>query len=254
MTRGLVLPACLAFAVAVSLLVPGRPGPHRLVDRPVPPWRRWLQVDGRPVTPRERRLHRLASWAVCAALLFLLGLPWGLAPAAGAVVLGPPLLARLQPAATRQRTERIVADLPLTIDLLAACLRAGRPPGEAVATVVHGIDGPLAEVLGEVERRLRLGTDPAQAWDSLQAEPACAGLARAVRRALRSGAPLASTLEYLADDVRQERRWNAETRARAVETRSVVPLGLCFLPAFILLGVIPTIAGSLSGILGLVSP
>ncbi|MFC0627649.1 type II secretion system F family protein [Kribbella deserti] len=254
MSRAQVLPACVTFAVAVALLAPGRPGPRRLVAPPPPPWNRWLPTAGREISPRERRLHRAASWSLAAAMLFLLGMPWGVLPAAASMVAVPLMLARLQPASVRQRAERIRADLPLTIDLLAACLRAGRPPDEAVATVVHAHDGPLSELLSEVERHLRLGADPAQAWETLQAEPACVSLTRAVTRALRSGAPLAATLEYLADDIRQERRWTAEERARAVETRSVVPLGLCFLPSFILLGVIPTIAGSLTGLLALTTP
>lgn len=251
-----IMSAALAFAVSVALLSPGRPGPRRLSE---PVERRWARLlpfaydeTGPVVGTRERVVRRGATAVVAGALLLLFGLPWGLLLGAVGFVLTPRLLARLEPAANRRRTERIIADLPLAVDLLAACLRAGRPPADAVATVARAVGGSLGDLLDEVERRLRLGADPDDAWDCLVGEPACAGLARAVRRAVRSGAPLASTLEHLADDVRQDRRWQAEERARAVETRSVVPLGLCFLPAFVLLGIVPTVAGSLSGVLSVV--
>ena len=181
----------------------------------------------------------------------LFGPPFGLVVGAAAMVGVRIVLSRFEPAAVRRRRERISADLPLAVDLIAACLRAGRPPGEALVVVAPAVGGPLGELLDKVEHRIRLGYDPVEAWRQLADEPACAALARAVQRALTSGAALAQTLEHLAADVRQERRWSADERARTVETRSVVPLGLCFLPAFVLIGIVPTIAGSLSGIFSL---
>ena len=195
----------------------------------------------------------LVSRIAALAALLLFGFPLGIL-IAPAIAFGLPIaLNRLEPAAARRRRARIAADLPLTVDLLAACLRAGRPPQAAVATVANAIGGPLSDLLTGVGHRLSLGMDPIDAWSDLLTEPACATLARAVRRALRSGAPLARSLEHLADDARQSRRWTVEEHARAVESRAVVPLGLCFLPAFVLLGVLPTVAGSLHGILHLFS-
>ncbi|ADB29678.1 type II secretion system protein [Kribbella flavida DSM 17836] len=188
------------------------------------------------------------------ACLLLLPLPWNIAPTVLAYLAIPAVLGRLEPAAVRKRNARISADLPLAVDLLAACLRAGRPPQAAIATVGHALDGPLAGLLAEVERRLDLGADAIDAWSVLRAEPTCATFARATQRALRSGAPLAKTLESQSADLRQSRRWTAEQQTRAVETRSVLPLGLCFLPAFVLLGVVPTIAATFTDILTELSP
>lgn len=204
----------------------------------------------RPVSPSDRRMHRIAAGLVAVALLLVLGVPWGIAPAVAALGGVPLVLARIEPAQVRRRRARVVADLPLAVDLLAACLRAGRPPADALAVVAVAIGGPLGELLTEVEQRLRLGADPGDAWQLVAAEPGTAPLGRAAVRASRSGGPLAQTLEHLATDVRQRRRWTADERARAVETRAVVPLGLCFLPAFVLVGIVPTIAGSLSGLVG----
>jgi Flp pilus assembly protein TadB len=247
---GPLLPA-LAAATAVMLLLPTPPARRRLA-RHRPLGTRWPFTLASPteLPPATRRLHLTVAAIAAAGALLLLGIPTGVIPAAVAFLATPIALSRLEPAATRQRAARITADLPLAVDLLAACLRAGRPPQAAIALVAKSLGGPLADLLIEVEHRMNLGADPIDAWSTLLKEPSCAAFARATQRALRSGAPLAKILEHQADDVRQSRRWSAEAHARAVESRSVVPLGLCFLPAFMLLGIVPTIASSLSGLLG----
>ena len=238
------LAAAIAVGISAGLLVPGTGG-HRRLHGSLPARAR---IPASSAARPAGRRQRLAAVVLALCLVGLLGVPWGLGLGVLAVVLLPRVLARLEPASARRRRARIGADLPLAVDLLSACLRAGRPVGEALAVVAGAVGGPLGTLFAEVDARLRLGADPADAWGLLAGEPACAPLARAIRRAMRSGAPLADTLEQLAADVRQERRWSADERARAVEARSVVPLGLCFLPAFVLIGIVPTVAGSLSGV------
>jgi Flp pilus assembly protein TadB len=246
--------AAAAAAGAVAALLLSSDSGRRRLSAPSIRHELLARWQPRPASPRAGRLHQLAAVVVSVALLLVLGVPWGLPFAIGGLAVVPVLLSRLESAEVRRRRDRIVADLPLAVDLLAACLRAGRPPGEALVAVAGAVGGPLGERLSEVEQRLRLGADPADAWRLLDTEPACAPLARAVQRTLVSGGPLAQTLDNLAVDVRQQRRWTADERARAVETRSVVPLGLCFLPAFVLIGIVPTIAGSLSSLFTVFAP
>ncbi len=91
--------------------------------------------------------------------------------------------------------------------------------------------------------RLALGADPATAWDVVASEPATEALARMARRSARSGAALSSAMADLATQQRTE----AEDRAiAAVEKAGVLiggPLGLCFLPAFVCLGIVPVVIG-----------
>ncbi|MFP3968214.1 type II secretion system F family protein [Actinomadura fulvescens] len=143
----------------------------------------------------------------------------------------------------------MVADLPIAVDLLAACLRGGTPWGEAVEAVATTVGGPLGEELHSVVVQIRLGVDPAVAWLALADEPALAPLARTAVRATGSGTALAPSLARLASDQRRVARTAASARARAAGVRAVAPLGLCFLPAFMLLGVVPAIAGIASTIL-----
>ncbi|WP_246006720.1 type II secretion system F family protein [Actinomadura pelletieri] len=156
---------------------------------------------------------------------------------------------RLGVAERRRRRARLVADLPVAVDLLAACLRGGAPWQEAVDAVADAVGGPLGDELHAVSVQIRLGADPADAWRALAKEPALASLARTAGRAASTGASLAPSLSRLARDQRRVARTAAAARARAAGIRALAPLGLCFLPAFVLLGVVPAIAGIASTIL-----
>ena len=161
----------------------------------------------------------------------------GVAGAFAGVVLGLLLrrfLAGLEPRAARVRRERVVADLPLAVDLLVVCLRADRV----------GAD------LARWSARLELGGDPRAVWDEAAAEPVLGVLGRALVRASDTGAAPADGLTHLVDDLQRDRVSAAEEAARRVAVRSAGPLGLCFLPAFVLVGVAPTIIGAFSTMLG----
>jgi pilus assembly protein TadC len=54
--------------------------------------------------------------------------------------------------------------------------------------------------------------------------------------------------ERLADDLEREALAAVEDRARAVGVKAAVPLGLCLLPAFLLLGIVPLVASLVTGL------
>ena len=78
-----------------------------------------------------------------------------------------------------------------------------------------------------------------------------APLAVAVARSADSGAALVDALATAADDLRAQRRSQVEADARKVGVRLTAPLGLAFLPAFVLLGVVPVVVSLVSGVLTL---
>lgn len=181
-----------------------------------------------------------------------------LVPIASLVVLGPVLgimaaivltpVARsavggLESSAARRRASRLVEQLPTALDLMVAALGAGRPPGGAFALVAEVIPLPLGDELGLVASRLAVGGDPLAVWAHLADDPVLGPLGRAFRRAATSGMPVARVVASVADDMRRERRAARRERSRRVGVRTAAPLGACFLPAFFLVGIIPTIAG-----------
>jgi Flp pilus assembly protein TadB len=175
----------------------------------------------------------------------LAGVGLGVASAVAAVV----VLRRLEPRALRVRRERLAADLPSAVDLLAGCLVSGHPPPAALAAVGAAVGGPLADELEVLAVRLHLGADPVTVWRELGRRPGpLAALGRTLARSLDSGAPMAEGLRLLAADLRREHRAALERRARGVGVRAAAPLGLCFLPAFVLVGIVPSVVSAFTAI------
>lgn len=159
-------------------------------------------------------------------------------------------LGRLEPRAVRDRRERIARDLPVAAGLMAGAVAAGATPVAAVEVVAGAVAGPLGSDLRRVAALSRLGGDVAAAFRDAGADAGLAPLARTVSRAVETGAPLAEALHRLAADIHAERRSAIDRRARAVGVRAAAPLGLCFLPAFLLVGVVPVVAGIATEVLG----
>ncbi|MFF9900915.1 type II secretion system F family protein [Streptomyces longispororuber] len=133
--------------------------------------------------------------------------------------------------------------LPLAADLVAACVAAGAGPVVAAQAVGESLRGPVGERLAWGAAQVRLGGEPAEAWRQLGVLPGAAALARLLERAGESGAPAAGPVARLAADCRAARAREATARARHAAVLMTAPVGLCFLPAFIALGVVPVIAG-----------
>ena len=181
-----------------------------------------------------------------------------LVPLAALVVLGPLMgvlvalvatpaartaVASLETAASRRRRARLADQLPTALDLMVATLDAGRPPGAAFTLVAEVTPTPLGEELGLVGSRLAVGGDPHAVWANLTDDDVLAPLGRAFRRAETSGMPVARVVASVADEMRRERRADRRERSRRVGVRTAAPLGACFLPAFFLVGIVPTIIG-----------
>nr|WP_245769965.1 type II secretion system F family protein [Streptomyces radiopugnans] len=137
----------------------------------------------------------------------------------------------------------VTGQLPITAELLAACLAAGSAPGEAAGAVGGSVGGPLGEGLVRASAELRLGGDPVAVWARLGELPGAAGLARCLERAGTTGVPAVEPVGRLAAECRAQRARAATERARRAAVLVTGPLGLCFLPAFLLAGVVPVVIG-----------
>ncbi|MCW2599061.1 MAG: type secretion system protein, partial [Frankiales bacterium] len=73
----------------------------------------------------------------------------------------------------------------------------------------------------------------------------------ALTRAAEGGAPVAVGVLRVAEDARREATGRAERAARRAGVLAVGPLGLCFLPAFLLLGVVPAVLGLVAPLLAM---
>lgn len=133
--------------------------------------------------------------------------------------------------------------IAVTGDLLAACLKAGLPVPTAVREVAGSAPPAAAKALRSTADLLALGAEPEQAWEPARVCPDTAELARAACRTARSGSALAGVASAMAVRARAATADEAEARAQRAGVLITGPLGLCFLPAFLCLGVIPVVAG-----------
>ncbi len=240
-----VLPAALA-ALAAAVALQPRSAARRLAQV-VPPG---------VVRPRRRSRQGAVSTAgasgatlACAlagtALALLLGGPVGVGLGLLLAAGGPAVLGRLEPASTREEREALAADLPLALDLLAACLTGGAALPEAVRAVADAVPGPCGARLLRVAAALEVGRSPGEAWSvlALPGDELAGAAARALARAGEGGAPVAGAVVRLAEQAREGARARGQQAAERAGVLAVGPLGLCFLPAFVLLGVVPVVAG-----------
>lgn len=202
--------------------------------------------DARPVG-RRLLLGGVAGTAVCLAVATVSGGPgwvawtgWPLLTLAIAMVVG-----WTEPAAARRRQQVLILQAPQALELLAACLGAGMPVRTACIAVTDAFDGPVAEDLGRVLAVTMLGVSDADAWRALSDHPQFGGAAGDLARSVESGTRLVEGLRQHAEVARERRRAALQVRARAVGVRSVMPLMICFIPSFLLLGVVPTIISAL---------
>lgn len=145
--------------------------------------------------------------------------------------------------------EESARHLPLAADLLAACAASGAGPGAAAEAVGRSLGGPLGERLARTAAELRLGGEPAEVWGRFGAIPGAEGLARCMERAGSSGAPAAEAVARHATALRATRARVAAARARRAQVLISAPVGLCFLPAFLAVGVAPVVIGLAAGLL-----
>jgi tight adherence protein C len=183
----------------------------------------------------------------------------GAAAAAGLVVGGMPLvgvsaglvgwmLPRWRAASLhRRRVTALQREVPDVVDLLSVATASGLnlslsvaavgergPPllGTAFADAAREIDGG-ARIADGIERALAPFGDPVRP------------LATALLGSARYGTAFGPALDRLSVESRQLRRRHAEEAARRVPVKLLFPLVLLVLPAFVLLTLVPLLAGAL---------
>ncbi|ORB84481.1 hypothetical protein B1987_12500 [Mycobacterium kansasii] len=183
---------------------------------------------------------------------------------AAAVLLAAALLAGAGPAVVRVRAglpsrvprmrPRLAPDRdPLafssSLDVLAVCLAAGMAVSAAAAATAPSAPPRLAQLLSRAADLLTLGADPSAAWSVPPelsrgaADAQTDALLRLARRSASSGAMLASGVVELAAQSRNDAAHAATADAQRAGVLIAGPLGLCFLPAFVCLGIVPVVAG-----------
>jgi Flp pilus assembly protein TadB len=236
-------PSLLALALALLLWSPGASDVGRRARslKPV------VAPPAPPSAPSVRRAWLLAGTAGVGAGL-LVGGGTGLVAAAAVTVAGGRLLRRGPPAAGEATRTAMLRELPGACDLLGVCLSSGVPVAGALTAVGATVPAPLGPRLRDVAALYRLGAEPRQAWEQVPAE--LAALGRVLVRAGESGSAVVPALRSLAADSRTAARARTDADVRRAGVWVLAPLGACFLPAFLCLGVVPLVLGIAGDVFG----
>lgn len=231
--------AMIGAVLTVLLLIPAERRSPR--DRPMPAWLAGLLSSNGVVSPRRRLAGGLCAGVVAS---LIAGVWWWVASPVGAIAVFV-VLGRVESGSRRRHEELLRQQLPHALDLLAACLEAGVPVHAAVGQVAAVISEPLREELAVVARRFDAGAGEEDAWRASGKLPVVGPVMRDIGRSARSGTAVAEALARHARDTRRQAEAARLARAKAVGVRSVLPTMACFLPAFLLLGIVPVIASAL---------
>jgi len=158
-------------------------------------------------------------------------------------VLGVPARRR----ASRTMDNAVSRDIPVLIDLLALAAASGCTPAGSVAAVTKWAPPTVSAWCADLASASDRGITFASACDSPPPHRDLMALCATLAASARSGAPIRSALQRLAESSRIATRQKAEARARAVPIRLLFPLVFTILPAFGLLTLAPVVLGALAG-------
>lgn len=181
----------------------------------------WLLVPG-----RLGYISPLAGLVVC----------W----AAGRVPATP------RPAEWRQ----LQREMPQTLEFLAAMLSSGKPLSAAIV-MVGSISPPATRAfLQERAASSEIGMTADQNWGAVSPSHPWHPVAKDIRSSCESGAALVEAMKLHAQQARERSECEALVNAKKLGVKVTMPLMICFLPAFILVGVVPTAADLLADFFG----
>lgn len=196
----------------------------------------------RPATPQMARRWILALGIGCAGCLGIGGVIGAVVGiGAGGAVIVRVHLGSAPPTAAPDA-------VPVVVELLAGCLAAGLTTSDSLEAASVAGDPVTRSACLAAAAALRRGAPAAEAWQSWMSDPWLAPVARSTARTTQTGASVADELRRVAARLRTRRHARLQQRVQQASVWAVVPLGLFFLPAFVLVAVVPVVIGLFGGL------
>lgn len=151
-------------------------------------------------------------------------------------------------AGIERRRRCLARDVPFVVDVLRIAVESGCNITHALDYVVNGSgSSPLLCELTVTVRRIRCGERVVDALTDLgkRGGHEVAMFTSALVSCELYGSPLSSALQRLSFEVRLDQSRRQEQAARRLSVTLLFPLAGCIFPAFVLLTVVPLLAGSL---------
>lgn len=147
-----------------------------------------------------------------------------------------------------------VPSVTMLLEMMAAAIHQGASIPRAMEVVGESWGGELGTVLGDASRALHRGVGWRNAWIRACAHPRFGGsmtlLADALESSYRHGTSPLAGISAVVDQIDRDERRRIEEGAAKLGVRMLVPTGLCFLPSFIVLGIVPVIASFGTSVFG----
>ncbi|VVM62680.1 hypothetical protein PS687_02302 [Pseudomonas fluorescens] len=169
--------------------------------------------------PTDRLGLWLSAWVIGALFGYLLGDGWGLF----AMIVGPPLVLRLYIGWRYQRrVQRMVEQLPQLLDHSVRSLKSGRTLADAVLGGIEGVENPLKEAMGRVQRNVRMGVslpDSVSDFAEFYEQDEFRLFALGLKVNHRYGGNASELLENLIKMIREREQASRQLKAMTGETR-----------------------------------
>ncbi|MBK4139862.1 type II secretion system F family protein [Corynebacterium macginleyi] len=153
----------------------------------------------------------------------------------GALVRGG-LMRKLQPTTTADPL--LVAG---DIELFAACLSAGLTVHAAATAVARTAEADTQHLWETASALLGVGVPTESAWDHMKGHAGLGDVAGLVILSGQSGATIAAGCTRICTSLRAEASAHATAKAERAGVFIALPLAVCFLPAFIVVGLAPVV-------------
>ena len=127
------------------------------------------------------------------------------------------------------------------LSALGGSLKAGLPLLPALANVASLLTSSLKSDIEKVYSLLLLGAEPKQAWGVLVDDPQLGSCARAIARAQLEGRSLAVVVDRMITEVFEKSLTRSKERVKSLSVKLALPIGLCFLPSFLIGGIGPVV-------------
>jgi Flp pilus assembly protein TadB len=129
----------------------------------------------------------------------------------------------------------------LLLSALSGSLKAGLPLLPALSNVSGLLGSSLKSDVERIYSLLLLGADPKQAWVPLKNDFQLGLFARSMAQAQVEGRSLAIVIERAVQESFEKSMALSKERVKSLSVKLALPVGLCFLPSFLIGGIGPVI-------------
>jgi len=135
----------------------------------------------------------------------------------------------------------VESELPFFVQILAALIAAGANLLTALEVLTPLLTSDLQRRASRTIDLLKVGASPSMAWQEWKEDPVTCDWVGGLVRAQERGRPIANLLRVSALSLVDQRSRRARMQVSKLGVKLSLPIGICFLPAFIFGAIVPIV-------------